>query len=248
MNTIKKLIERRDTMKNKVLYRAMTFAVILGVMLLVIPMPADSAELVVAYVQGIDCLDPDDGGWALAQMTSYRMKHINYTQTGCGGGGAYEQFDINVKAVHDGTNICLRYEWPDLIEDDVINDVDVFADGVAIQIALDSGNTALQMGTQNNPVNIMFWRADLPQPQNIIAGGIGTIQPSPDAQNISHYQNWAGDQWTVIMSRPMAAASDNQVEFTRGNTYSVVHANWEGWDFERDGHKTISNWEKMDIE
>ena len=61
-------------MKNKVLYRAMTFAVILGVMLLVSPMPADSAELVVAYVQGIDCLDPDDGGWALAQMTSAPLR------------------------------------------------------------------------------------------------------------------------------------------------------------------------------
>ena len=242
-------------MKNKVLYRAMTFAVILGVMALVIPMPADSVKppgneprVTVLYAPGSNCLDPDDGAWALASVSSYTMKHINYTESACGGGSGYEQFTINVSAVHNGTDICFRYEWPDVIPDTVIDDTDVFADGVAIQIALNSGNTALQMGTQNNPVNIMFWRADLPQPQNIIAGGIGTIQPTPEAQNISHYQNWAGDQWTVIMSRPMAAASDNQVEFTRGNTYSVVHANWEGWDFERDGHKTISNWEKMDIE
>jgi len=239
-------------MKNKVLYRSMTFAVILGVVLLIVPMQSDSAKpesprLVAAYVDGANCLDPDDGGWAVAQMVTYKMSHINFTETACGGGGAYEQFFINVKAVHNGTDICIRYEWPDSIKDDVIDDVDTFADGVAMQIGF-NGQTSKQMGNQNNPVNIMFWRADLAQPQNIVAGGIGTVQPSPDAQNISHYQNWAGDQWTVIMSRPMVAASDNQVTFTPGNTYSVIHGAWEGFDFERDGHKTISAWEKMDIE
>jgi DMSO reductase family type II enzyme heme b subunit len=104
------------------------------------------------------------------------------------------------------------------------------------------------MGSQNNPVNILFWRADLAQPQNIVAGGIGTVQPSPDGQNIVHYQHWENGTWTVIMGRPMTAVTDNQVQFTSGRSYGAVFGNWEGGDFERDGHKAISQWINMNLE
>ena len=240
-------------MKNKALYIVMGFVVILGMTLLTNPMPADSAKKVASpsvlaiYAAGADCLDPNDPSWALAPANTSTMKHVNYTDSACGGGGGYESFQVSVQAVHNGTDICFRMGWPDVAMDDVIDDVDKFADAVAVQVAF-GGQTSLQMGNQNNPVNIMFWRADLAQPQNIVAGGIGTVQVSPDAQNISSYSNWAANAWDVIISRPMIAASTNQVTFARGMKYPVVFGNWEGWDFERDGHKTITNWTKLDVQ
>jgi len=109
----------------------------------------------------------------------------------------------------------------------------------------------------NSPVNILFWRADfidpatgLGHPQNIVAGGRGTIHVSSDGQNIVSYQSYdsASGEWTVIMARPMAAASPNQVGFAPGGSTNMVFSNWEGSDWERDGHKTISQWMSMNIE
>jgi len=116
------------------------------------------------------------------------------------------------------------------------------------------------MGSQNNPVNFLFWRGGLEQPQNIEAGGIGTVHPTeappldpapvpPPSQNIVHSQNYANGRWTVIMGRPMNAVSaTTQVQFTSGGRYGAVFGNWEGSDFERDGHKAISQWINMDLE
>ena len=103
------------------------------------------------------------------------------------------------------------------------------------------------MGTQTVPVNILFWRAALAQPQNIVAGGIGTPQISPDAQNIQRYQGWASGRWTVIVSRPMAGASVNQVTLTRGSSYRVAFANWDGAGLNRNGRKAFSNWNTLTI-
>jgi DMSO reductase family type II enzyme heme b subunit len=215
-----------------------------------------------------DGLDPNDPDWNDTPASQFNLKHLDAQDTACGYADGYEERLLQVKGVHDGTYIYFRYEWDDPSESILVNDTNKYADGVALQIPLGAEgnrNTTIQMGSQNNPVNILFWRADLEQPQNIVAGGIGTVHPSgappldpedpqnpddpPPSQNIVHSQNWENGRWTVIMGRPMdAVTATSQVQFTSGRSYGAVFANWEGGDFERNGHKAISQWINMDVE
>lgn len=74
------------------------------------------------------------------------------------------------------------------------------------------------------------------------------ISPDSESQNITHCQSWANGVWTVIMSRPMSAASANQVTFNSGMKSSIAFMNVDGSDFERDGHKTISQWCSLNVQ
>lgn len=220
-----------------------------------------------------DGLDPTDAAWGDATAAVFNLKHLDAQETGCGFADGYEERLLQVKGVHNGTNIYFRFEWDDPNESIEVDDTNKYADGIALQIPLGAEgnrNTTIQMGSQNNPVNILFWRADFENeeppkgPQNIVAGGIGTVHPSeapplqgpedpppppPPSQNIVHYQNYADGGWTVIMGRPMNAVSaTTQVQFTSGGRYGAVFGNWEGSDFERNGHKAISQWINMDLE
>jgi len=198
-----------------------------------------------------DGLNPGDPAWSNTPASVFDLKHLDAQDTACGYTDGYEERLLQVKGVHDGTHIYFRFEWDDPNESVLVNDTNKYADGIALQIPLGAEgnrNTTIQMGSQNNPVNILFWRADLERPQNIVAGGIGTVQESPDSQNLVQSQSWENGRWTVIIGRTMNAASDNQVQFTSGGSYGAVFGNWEGGDFERNGHKAISGWINMDLE
>jgi len=226
-------------------------------------------SMIVSYIMDIgDGLDPDDSAWNNTPASQFNLKHLDAQDTACGYADGYEERLLQVKGVHDGTYIYFRFEWDDPNESVEVDDTNKYADGIALQIPLGAEgnrNTTIQMGSQNNPVNILFWRADLAQPQNIVAGGIGTVHPTeaaplgddpdepppPPSQNIVHYQNWdeGEGRWTVIMGRPMVAVTAaTQVQFTPGSSYGAVFGNWEGSDFERNGHKAISGWINMDLE
>lgn len=212
-----------------------------------------SQTITAVYVPGATALDPADPAWNVAPVVTLDGKHIDYVDTGCGLSkiSEYEKRTLRVRAVHNGPDIFFRFEWDDPSADTVVNDPDLFADAVALQIPFrEGGNTDVKMGTQNTPVNIIMWRADLPRPQNAVGGGIGTVQTSPDpeSQNIVRSQNWSNGVWTVIVSRPMVAASDNQVTFSRGDRRSIAFGNWEGSDWERDGHKNIYRWQDLYIQ
>lgn len=218
--------------------------------------------LTAVYVPGANGLDPRDSSWGDATATIVTLERlIDYVVDGGGGGGMGGMMDmcmsmgtsitrpVTVSSVHNGSTIYFRYEWSDATADTTVDDNNLFGDAMALEIPLSgSGSSSLDMGSQGNPVNIMFWRADQPAPHNIVAGGIGTPQHSPDAQNLQRYQDWNRNVWTVIISRPMTGASDNQVTLVRGGSYSFAMANWNGSDKNRDGKKAFSNWQTLTIQ
>ena len=108
-------------------------------------------------------LDPDDQAWSDTSPAVFDLKHLDAQDTACGYASGYEERLLQVSGVHDGTNIYFRYEWDDPSESILVNDTNEYADGIALQIPLGAEgnrNTTIQMGSQNNPVNILFWRAD----------------------------------------------------------------------------------------
>ncbi|MCR4346643.1 MAG: ethylbenzene dehydrogenase-related protein [Sulfuricaulis sp.] len=209
-----------------------------------------------AYVPGANGLSPSDSSWGAASAATVTLvRYIDYVSnadtndTMCMMLGSAINRAVTVKAVHNGSDIFFRYEWSDSTADSTVSDTPKFADAFAMEIPYSgSSGTNLAMGTQSGPVNIVFWRADLSQPQNIVAGGIGTPQPSPDAQNLIHYQSWGSGRWTVIVSRPLTGASVNQVTLARGASYRAAFANWNGSALDRNGRKAISGWGTLAIQ
>lgn len=207
-----------------------------------------SNNIMAVYVPEATCL-VSDSTWDIAPQSTFKLTGIDFVNSGFN--DTNKSMSVDIKAVYNGTGICFRYNWKDATADTVANDTPVFADALAMQIPLNgSGGAGIQMGSQSNPVNIIFWRADLPKPQNIIAGDVGTVQKSNDSDRlpISHYQAWTKGEWTVIITRPMAAASDNMVTLNQGVKYSFALAYWNGAESNRDGFKYRTGWNSLTIQ
>ncbi len=207
-------------------------------------------EITAIYVTTATAADPEDPVWSKAPETIVNLnKRLNEVGARMSF-EAHEERHISVKVIHNGTDIFFLYKWEEN-EANIACDYPVFPDAFAMQIPFLAGDSPLCMGALHQPVNIIFWRPDLQMPQNVVAGGSGTAQTSPDAasQNIRHSQSWADRVWRVIITRPMAAASENQVSFERGAIYKVAFANWKGGvDAERGGHKIVSDWLNLSIQ
>ncbi len=200
---------------------------------------------------GYIALDPADPAWLKAQeytvIFSRRLNEVGSRTTF----SPDENRIVKVKAVHNGIDILFFFRWNAASENASVDDYPVFADAFAMEIPMFTDDSPLWMGAMDKPVNIIFWRADLPNPENIVGGGMGTVQISPDlsSRNITQYQKWENGTWNVIIIRPMAAASENQVSFVRGKSYRAAFANWKGGTYaERGGHKIVSEWQYLFIE
>ncbi len=209
------------------------------------------AEITAVYIPGRIALEPGDPAWYKAPETtvifSRRLNEVGARITFA----PDENRLVKVKAVHNGAEIFFFFQWNAVAENNSVGDYPIFADAFAIEIPLFTEDSPLWMGAMDKPVNIIFWRADLKKPENIVGGGMGTVQTSPDeaSQNIRHYQRWADGEWNMIIARPMAAASENQVSFMRGKKYRIAFANWKGGAYaERGGHKIVSEWEFLSIQ
>lgn len=212
-------------------------------------------------------LDPYDPVWN--QAVSLPVTVSKVYEIGDEGGDMEDRV-INVKSLHSATDIYFRLQWDDASEDLVVNDVDVFADAIALEFIFGPGNAAgtssrlpgdgdddIEMGTGSQPVNIIFWRADFEAPRNITAAGLGTthdsgtppLPPDPLSQNIVHSQDWHDGSWTVIIKRPMDAdPAGNQVIFPHDSSCSIAFAVWNGSLSERNGRKfSHDNWELLDV-
>ncbi|MCU0836434.1 MAG: ethylbenzene dehydrogenase-related protein [Chromatiaceae bacterium] len=174
---------------------------------------------------------------------------------------------VLVKAYQDGTDIYFRYQWPDPVPDMDVSDTGLFADGFAMEIPYGL-NASIAMGNQFEPVNILFWRADLANPQNIVAGGAGTVQTSPDSDDADmdpatqppvplsvHSQSWVNGRWTIVIKRPLSgdistngnlvALVPRSIDSTKGN-YRITFGQWDGGNHERDGVKLVTgSWQTL---
>jgi DMSO reductase family type II enzyme heme b subunit len=167
---------------------------------------------------------------------------------------------LKVKAIHNGTDIFFRYEWTDSTSNTLVDDAPKFADAVAMEIPFVTPST-VAMGNQREPVNIIFWRADmenpltpgLGHPQNIVAGGAGTVQTSPDSDllPITQSQTKTAAGWTVIFKRPLvnASTSGNMVALARTKSYRICFAQWDGANEERNGLKMVAgSWHTLFVQ
>lgn len=68
---------------------------------------------------------------------------------------------ITVRAVHDGTTIGFRIDWPDERDNHETMAVDHYRDACAVLLADGDGNNDLRaMGTADQPTTLVHWKAD----------------------------------------------------------------------------------------
>lgn len=222
--------------------------------------PAMGAVTIKATLQSgfANALDPADAAWTSVIQYNVVLDTV-ISATGIPQKLPSSKWRIlKVKAMHDGADIFFRYEWTDPTADTSVADTTLFADAVALQIAY-GANSSIAMGNQFQPVNILFWRADLPRLQNIVSGGAGTVQTSPDSDVLllEHSQNRAGTSWVVVMKRPLLGpATDSQgkspgnlVTLASGKYYRTTFAQWDGGNEERNGVKLIAgSWQTLYVQ
>lgn len=153
-----------------------------------------------------------------------------------------------VKALHNGKDIFILLKWGDGTRSTVSSPSD-FTDGAAVELPLVIGPTlpSYKMGQKDAYVNIIYWRPDLRNPQNIIAGG-GANSTATDDRNLSANGSWRMGQWMVIFSRPLKTGSDSQTQLTPGVETFISFGIWDGGDSQRDGHKSVSFWQPLRLE
>ena len=190
---------------------------------------------------GANFSSPDDSAWRDA--TEYAMDlqlappvhasiNLRYDP-------AAPALPVNLRAASDGQSLYLRLRWADNSHNTTPSR-DEFADGVAVQFALEGGaDTSYMMGTTATPVNIWYWKAGAKEPQNLAAGGFGSTTKLQRGQlnvRTSHTDN---GEWVVVFSRPLTQSGEHQVDLNSDSNL-IALAVWQGDKRHRDGLKHVS--------
>lgn len=195
------------------------------------------------YLRNTD--DPDDIIWE--RLPEYRVELAPAP-------AVHPSVDLRVDYDDPGQNVYLqlartserfyvRMRWRDDTRDDATTR-DRFRDSAAIQFSLGDDATSYLMGSgPAEAVNIWYWPGDGGPVQNLAAGGYGstTTLPLASVSGAGLYDDNDGDpnEWSVVMSRPLAVSGDYEVSFRRAEI-PVAFAVWQGSDGQRDGFKNVS--------
>jgi len=153
-----------------------------------------------------------------------------------------------VRSAHNGKEVFFLLEWPDDTQniDYVGRD---FPDGAGILFPLKGDAPLDTMGSESQPVNAWFWRADSEDgAKNIVASGIGTVAES-ETSSIAARAQWQDGAWRVVFARPLTVAGNQAVALEAGKSLKVAFAVWEGSSGERAGIKSFSkHWQELTLE
>ena len=174
--------------------------------------------------------------------------------------------EVRVRLLRDAERLAIRLVWADATRDDRLADLDAFADAAAVMFPLSEGATALTMGAAQAPVNLWLWKADRPEPFDLVARGFSSSRRRPAAPGgLEARARHADGIWRLVFRRPLAAAAEERVELAGGPsvgppdrptsglpegrptsgpsdrpTSGLAVAVWDGDNAERAGQKSIS--------
>lgn len=203
------------------------------------------------YLRNVN--DPDDIIWE--RLPEHRVEllpapavhpsvelRVNYDDPG---------YYVYLHLARTSDRLYVRMRWRDDTKD-IATTKDQFRDAAAVQFSLGDDATSYLMGSgSDEPVNIWYWPGDGGAVQNLAAGGYGstTILDSQSVSGDARYTEKEGDpnEWTVVMSRPIAVAGDYEASFRRAEV-PMAFAVWQGSDGQRDGLKHVSDgWILLDM-
>jgi len=154
---------------------------------------------------------------------------------------------VSVRAAHDGERIAIQLEWNDDTQNTEFGER-LFPDAAAVLFPSNGDAPIVTLGSQDAAVNEWFWRADLEQPENLVARGLGTDTPD-DSAPIEGTASWRDSRWSVVFSRPLKVQGANNVKLAPGKTAKVGFTIWEGSNRERGDLRSYSRqWCELTLE
>jgi len=182
------------------------------------------------------------GGTPLAQQPS------RYIRTAWSDRPIGSVRSLAVRSAHNGAEVFFLLEW----QDDTQNTDYVgrdFPDGAGILFPLKGDAPLDTMGSESQPVNAWFWRADSEDgAKNVTASGIGSVEES-EKSSIATRAQWKDGTWRVVFGRPLTVAGNQSAALEAGKSVKVAFAVWEGSSGERAGIKSFSkHWRELTLE
>jgi DMSO reductase family type II enzyme heme b subunit len=148
---------------------------------------------------------------------------------------------ISARIAHNGETLNIRLAWEDPQRDDRIPDLDRFVDAAAVVFPLLEDANPLTMGDEARPVNAWLWKADQPEPFDVIARGFSTTQRRPASGSRLAARGFHQDgKWVVVFQRPLQPGSGEFAHFEPGTSAKISFAVWDGSNSERAGQKAVS--------
>ncbi|MEX2582986.1 MAG: c-type cytochrome [Gemmatimonadota bacterium] len=217
-----------------------------------------------ALVDGALPTTPGDSAWAVADEYYFplvgqilaRPRWFAPTVAG-----------VWVRAVHNGEELALRVRWNDPSrspdsrwdqwQDLVLATMEPNEGGPAELQALPDALTVqfpraipegmerpyFLMGNDRQPVYLWRWDSESGAASEALASGIGQIEPlAADSQGLTSQGGWNEGEWVVVMSRPLAASSNDALTFETGRPIPISFYAWDGDNSESGTRGAISTW------
>lgn len=153
--------------------------------------------------------------------------------------------DLNVRALHDGTNVAILLEYADPTEDP--------DDSAAIEFMVGDKKAHFAHGqpmaqVEGGPVNIWFWKNKDAKGVDMNAKGFGTLKVQPH-QDVKAKGVYANGTWKVVFTRPLATEyPDEDTQIAQGGFINIAFAVWDGKKDasgelkEKGSQKAVSSW------
>jgi complex iron-sulfur molybdoenzyme family reductase subunit gamma len=160
---------------------------------------------------------------------------------------------IWIKSVHNAESIFFYFEWESGQPNLKIQDINVFADGIALLMPMkEIDKTPIsEMGTKDYPTTAWYWRPDFEdKPKNQVAHGLSTSLYT-EKSSVASSSKWENGKWQVVMGRTLKAnrPGEETVDLAPGTKIGIGFAVWEGSNGERGGVKAFSKeWRDLVIE
>ncbi|MGM0399503.1 MAG: ethylbenzene dehydrogenase-related protein, partial [Halobacteriota archaeon] len=181
---------------------------------------------------------PTADTWEDAEGTEVPMASA---PSGLPNAGSVATDAVDVQAARTDSELYVRMEWNDATENTSAEEIQSFADGVAMQIPVDAESEPdIALGSEETPVNVWFWSAD-EGTEELLAGGQGSITKMSESTVETEAVHEDGT-WTVVMHRSLAVDDENRAALDTGSDVDVAFAVWDGANGERSGHHAVSEW------
>jgi DMSO reductase family type II enzyme heme b subunit len=148
--------------------------------------------------------------------------------------------ELSITGAHNGDFLAIRLSWASEKHAEII-DLDEFVDGAAVMFPLTAKASAFTMGSESDPVNAWYWKANLKDEAfDVVARGYGTSARAKSAHDpIACRAVHEGGRWHLVMGREMGPIQ-GRAGFAAGYPTRVAFAVWDGGNRERSGRKSFS--------
>ena len=158
---------------------------------------------------------------------------------------SYGQLDrLGLLAVHDGKQIAFAMQW--VADTESRGEDEGFPDGAVIAFPVKGNPLLMAMGSEEEPIHGLHWRARFNEIRSVVATGIGSSRPGPEMK-VRVEAVWSNGVWRVVLVRDLGAPKD-AAQLLPGKPSRIGFAVWNGANKERAGIKAITpDWTELNI-